>query len=167
MLIDEISRQSIGYNVTVRICVDNGEKSTGNKRNELLKAATSDYVWFIDADDMIMPGAIPAIFEGLKKTPDCLAINGIMTTNGKNLKQWFISKNNQYRSDLRNGKEVYLRWTNHITPIKREIAQQFEFPDKYDREDYDWSVLLRKSGLLKKEVKITVPVYHYQYKTNK
>ena len=39
--------------VEVVINRDNGEKSIGEKRNELLKEATGEYVCFVDDDDMV------------------------------------------------------------------------------------------------------------------
>lgn len=164
-LIDEIGNQRPEMNILS--FGDHGEKTTGYKRNALLKAAKSEYVWFVDADDMILPGSLNAILEALESNPDCLAINGYMTTNGKDKKDFFIAKDNPYKSEIRNGKEIYLRWTNHITPIRTKIAQKIKFPDKTFKEDYEWSVKLRESGLLETESIVDIPVYHYQFKTNK
>jgi glycosyltransferase involved in cell wall biosynthesis len=168
LLIMEIQSQcKIGQEVEVILMGDNGEKPTGTKRNELVALAKANYVWFVDADDMILPGAIEAILNAIESSPDCLAINGYMTTNGTNRVNWFISKDNPYQTAALNGRIVYLRWTNHITPIKTEIAKQIKFPDIYYKEDYEWSLKLKESGLLKTEVWVNIPVYHYNYKSKK
>lgn len=140
-----------------------GSKTTGQKRNELIDKAQGEYVWFIDDDDMIMPNAIKNILTALEQKPDALAINGIMTTNGKDRRIWYISKDNDYFTDYSSGQEIYYRSTNHITPIKKEIAKTIKFEDKSNFEDYAYCMELKKFNLIKTEVKIEEPVYHYRY----
>lgn len=140
-----------------------GIKTTGQKRNDLIRSAQGKYVWFIDDDDMIMPNAINNIIPALEQNPDALAINGIMTTNGNNLKYWYISKNFEYTADWSRGYEIYLRPTNHITPVKREIAKLIQFKDQSNFEDYEYCMELKRLGLIKTEVEIKEGVYHYRY----
>lgn len=140
-----------------------GSKTTGQKRNDLLNAAQGEYIWFIDDDDMIMPNAIHNVLTALEQKPDALAICGIMTTNGRDKKEWYISKDLEYTADYSKGYEVYLRPTNHITPTKKEIAKLIKFEDKSNFEDYTYCMELKKLGLIKTEVKINEPVYHYRY----
>lgn len=139
------------------------EVTTGEKRNALLKNAVGKYVWQIDDDDMILPGAIAAVMEGISKDVDVLAINGTMTTDGRNPEKWFIALGNPY--EKRNG--IYYRFPNHITPMKREIAAQVKFQHITIQEDYRWACDLRDSGLLKTEFVVTQPVYHYRFRTKK
>ena len=140
-----------------------GTKTTGQKRNDLINAAQGEYVWFIDDDDMIMPNALKNVLTALEQKPDALAINGIITTNGVDKKEWYISKDLEYIADWSKGYEVYLRPTNHITPTKREIAKLIKFEDKSNFEDYAYCMELKRLGLIKTEVKIDEPVYHYRY----
>jgi glycosyltransferase involved in cell wall biosynthesis len=140
-----------------------GTKTTGKKRNDLLNAAKGKYVWFVDDDDMILPNAINLVLAALEKEPDALAINGFMTTNGRDKRTWYISKDNPYITDYSSGQEVYLRSTNHITPIKREIAKSIKFEDKSNFEDYAFCMELKKFNLIKTEVEIKEPIYHYRY----
>lgn len=147
--------------VEIIINSDNREKTTGQKRNELLNKANGKYVWFIDDDDEIYPGAIKAVLEAAEKNPDCMAINGTMTTNGRNEERWFIAINNSY--EKRNG--VYYRYPNHITPIKRELAIKIKFPNKTLGEDYDYATQLKNAGYLKTEEIIKLPIYHYKYRS--
>jgi len=140
-----------------------GTKTTGQKRNDLIRSAQGEYVWFIDDDDMIMPNAIQNVLTALEQKPDALAINGIMTTNGTDKKEWYISKDLEYTADYSKGYEIYLRPTNHITPTKKEIAKLIQFEDKSNFEDYAYCMELKRLGLIKTEVKISEPVYHYRY----
>jgi glycosyltransferase involved in cell wall biosynthesis len=140
-----------------------GTKTTGAKRNDLLNSASGEYVWFIDDDDMILPNAIRLVLAGLEHNPDALAINGIITTNGADLKHWYISKEFEYTADWSKGYEIYLRPTNHITPIKKSIAKSIKFEDKSNFEDYAYCMELKKYGLIKTEFEIKEPIYHYRY----
>jgi glycosyltransferase involved in cell wall biosynthesis len=172
-LITELNKQIDMANAfgVVEIITDDapvGAKTTGQKRNDLINSAQGDYVWFIDDDDMIMPNAINNILPALELNPDALAINGIMTTDGNNMKQWYISKDFEYRADFTKGFEIYIRPTNHITPIKREIAKQVKFKNQSNFEDYEYCMELNNLGLVKTEVEIKEAVYHYRYiSTNK
>ena len=139
------------------------QTTAGEKRNALIAKAKGDYVWQVDDDDLIMTGAIAAIFKALETNPDCLAINGIMTTNGKNLERWKIAIGNPYEKV--NG--VYLRYPNHITPMKREIASQVKFQHITIQEDYKWATEIKNRGLLKTQVVVDIPVYHYRFRTKK
>lgn len=167
-LTSEINKQLNNCNLfnLVEIISDNapvGTKTTGQKRNDLINAAKGEYVWFIDDDDMIMPNAIQNVLTALEQKPDALAINGIMTTNGNDKKEWYISKDLEYTADWSKGYEIYLRPTNHITPTKRDIARLIKFEDKSNFEDYAYCMELKRLGLIKTEVEIKEPVYHYRY----
>lgn len=152
-------------NTDIEILTDNRGRnvSTDEKRNALLSRAIGDYVWFIDDDDMIYAGAIKAIMEGIESGADVLAINGWMTTDGKNPERWYISLYNSY--EKKNG--IYYRFPNHITPMKRDIAIQVKFPHQTYGEDYQWACALKESALLKIQFAVTQPVYLYRVRTNK
>lgn len=169
-LTNELNDQIIKENAVnvVEIISDNspvGEKTTGQKRNDLIKSAKGEYVWFIDDDDMIMQHAIKHVLNALKQKPDALAINGIITTDGRDMKRWYISKDYEYISDWTNGYEVFYRPTNHITPTKREIAQSIKYEDKSNFEDYAYCMELKRLGLIKTEIEIKELLYHYRYLT--
>lgn len=144
---------------------DPNRKTTGKKRNDLLQKAKGEYCWFVDDDDMIMANAIREILKGIEYNLDSFAINGIMTTDGADLKKWYIAKDNPYIADWSTGEEIYLRYPNHITPMKTDIARQIGFPDQSNFEDKEFADKLKASGLIKTEYKIETPVYHYQYST--
>lgn len=138
------------------IC-DNGQKSIGTKRNELLKAATGDYVVFVDDDDMISPFYVFGILNAVKdKEPDCVGIEGIVTLKNIGPKKFVHSIR---IADWHEKDEVYYRSPNHLNPIKREIALQCKFPDTNFGEDHDYSNQLKDK--LKTEVFIKGPIYYY------
>lgn len=142
---------------------DRGTITTGEKRNRLLQRATAKYFWFVDDDDMILRGAINAILIAAQTDCDVMAVNGIMTTEGQNERQWFIALGNPYEAAQLEGKEIYLRYPNHITPMKTELVKDIKFPDTSNFEDKAWADAVKASGRLKTETKIDIPIYHYRY----
>lgn len=141
--------------------------STGIKRNDLLKKSTGKYVWFVDDDDYIFPYAIADILKAAENNPDVIGINGIMTTDGRSQVDWEIRLGHPYKAVKRNGLEYYLRFPNHITPMKREHAIRVKFPDKKVFEDYEWAHALNEAGYLKTQIVIDKPIYHYRCRTRK
>jgi len=140
-----------------------GILTTGEKRNTLLQKADGKYFWFVDDDDRVLPGAMEAILKAAETDCDVMAINGMMTTEGRNEKQWFIALGNPYEARVVDGREIYLRYPNHITPMKTGLVRDIKFPNQSNFEDKAWADLVRASGRLKTETKIDIPVYHYRY----
>lgn len=142
--------------------------TTGTKRNRLIEQAKGKYIVFIDADDEVPDYYIEEILKGAESDCDCMAINGVITTNGQDEYKWYISKDNPYIDSVDNdGNKIYLRYPNHITPIKREIAIQVKFPDKFIQEDYEWATEIHKRELIQTEYTIDKPMYHYKFSTIK
>lgn len=159
-LVDQI-KDKIGV-VEVLVESDNGGVTTGAKRNKLLERAKGRYVCWVDDDDEIAPYYIEEILKAAEFDCDCIGISGYMTTNGANEIGWELSKYFQNDTTIRDGKPFYIRKTNHISPVKRELALQTMFPDKSNGEDKDYSD--RLNPLLKTEYKITMPdMYHYKF----
>lgn len=135
---------------------DNGEKSIGQKRNELLESSKGDYVVFIDDDDMISPFYVFGILQAIQSKPDCCGLEGIITQRNIGPKKFVHSLKYE---DWFEKDDIYYRCPNHLNPIKREIALDAKFPDKSWQEDKDFSERLK--GKLKTEVYISGPIYYY------
>jgi glycosyltransferase involved in cell wall biosynthesis len=151
-----VLRAQSNSNVEMLANSDNGIKSIGQKRNELLQAAKGDYVVFVDDDDMVSPFYTYGILEALKSNPDCCGIEGIITLKNIGPKKFIHSVQYQdwYEKD-----DIYYRCPNHLNPIKREIALDTMFTNKSWQEDKDFSEALK--GKLKTEVYIKGPIYFY------
>lgn len=143
--VEVITDSSMNYNI-------------GTKRNTLLSLASGKYVIFIDDDDMISDDYVAKILEACKSDCDCIGISGIISTNGRNERNWHISKDFQMWLERGN---VYYRTPNHISPVKRELALLAGFPEIAFGEDYEYS--MRLLPLLKTEVKIPGILYYYKY----
>lgn len=163
-LMDQIERCGLEKEIEILWFLDNREASVGYKRNFLLQSSQGEYINFIDDDDDIHDNYIHMIYEKLKKGPDCVSLIGVITTDNRLPKKFIHSI--KYTSYFeKNG--VYFRPPNHLNPIKRSIAIQFSFPDKYTGEDTDWAMMIAHSGLIKTEEEIKVPYYFYKYSSRK
>lgn len=139
------------------------EYNIGTKRNKLLGEAKGEFITFIDDDDHISDNYVSLILEACKSGADCIGINGTITTNGRDERQWFISK--EYGHWFTGSDGIYYRTPNHISPVKRELALQSGFPEITFGEDAEYS--RRLLPLLKTETIITQPIYKYLYVANK
>lgn len=156
-------------NIEIIIATDKQKISTGKKRNLLLSNSCGKYVCYVDDDDQVPAYYIEEMIIATASDCDAIGISGYMTTNNENPIKWYISKDHKYcRSTDESGNEIFLRYNNHLSPIKSEIVKQFQFPDKQFGEDYEMATMIHNSGLIKTEYKIErYPMYIYNFQTNK
>lgn len=137
---------------------DSGQKTVGQKRQELLEAATGDYIAFIDDDDEIAPDYISKILNAIETKPDCCSLTGELrwlNLGGKT--QRFEHSLDHDAWCQKDG--VFLRYPNHLNAVRRELALQVGFKDMRHGEDRDYSDRLKP--LLKTEAKIDGVLYYY------
>jgi hypothetical protein len=148
--------------VEVLVEIDNGQKTIGKKRNNLLEKSIGTFLAYIDDDDVPSVDYVSKILNALKEEPDCCGIEGIITTNGINPKKFIhsIKYTTWFQKD-----NIYYRCPNHINPIRRDLAIQIKFPEINKSEDRGFSLGILH--LLKKEVYISGPIYNYLYITRK
>lgn len=155
--------------VEILINKDNGEKSVGTKRNELLKKAVGDYICFIDDDDIVSDDYVAKIIKATETNPDTIGIHllhkedGILTGltyHSIKYDRWWDEKNKENPS-LKN----YYRNPNHLNPVKREYALQVGFPEINRGEDKWYSQNILK--YIKTEEYIESPIYEYLVRTYK
>lgn len=154
-----------GEKAEVHVLIDNRKMTIGWKRQKLLEMSAGEWVVYIDDDDKPSPEYVELILAAASLNPDadCMATQGVISTNGKDHRRWFIS--------LTHGKwhekdKVYYRTPNHISPVKRSIAIQAGFNVKMNNgEDADYS--MRIFPMLKKEAVIKQDIYHYKYSSKK
>lgn len=147
----------------VEVVIDNSmEYNIGTKRNKLLEKSKGEYIVFADDDDRLSLDYVRLILQAIQSGCDCIAINGVISTNGGDYRQWFISKEytHWYEENA-----VYYRTPNHISPVSRELALQAGFPEISNGEDHEYSK--RLYPLLRTEVKIEEPIYYYDFKNPK
>jgi hypothetical protein len=148
--------------INVRWLRDNGQNSTGFKRNALLQSSDADYTCFLDDDDDISDKYIKYLWDAANSGVDCASLTGIITFDGKGAKQFVHSiQYDRYFED----QHVYYRPPNHLNLIKRSIAQEFEFPDVTLSEDTPWAMQICNAKVLKTEFAIPEVIYYYKYVT--
>jgi hypothetical protein len=161
-----ISNSSSSENIEILIDDRDSKTSIGEKRNSLLNLAKKEFVAFIDDDDLVSEDYVDILLNAIQDYPDCVSLNGIITTDGTDEHKFIHSiKYNEY-SENKDLKEYY-RPPNHLNCIKSTIAKQVSFTDKSYGEDTDWALELCNRKLIKSESTINQFIYLYQYVKNK
>lgn len=153
----------MGEKVEIIVVEDNKQITTGEKRNLLLSLAKGRYISFVDCDDWVSQNYVDLILKAITSNVDTIGISGWITTNGADEIGWELSKDFEDRTISRNNHTFYERRTNHLSPVKKELALMAKFPNKSNAEDRDYSAALNK--FLKTEVKIPDLIYHYKFLT--
>ena len=144
-----------------------GQPSIGAKRNECIDQSTAEYISFFDSDDLPSSTYVKNNMDGISKGVDACSLRGVITWDGQNPEIFEHSiKYSEWKTNT-TGEIKYERNTNHLNVIKREIAQQFKFPETNFGEDHNWSQQLHGSGLIKTEHFIDEVIYNYCYTQNK
>jgi len=150
-------------NVEILVNCDEGQKTTGKKRNELIEQSKGKYFCFIDDDDYIAREYIPLILAAAETNPDVICFNGWMTTSNVNREDFEFNLDNPYAAINKDGKTIYLRFPNHLCPMKRELVKDFKFQDISFGEDYEWANRINEAKAFKTQALIPNYIYHYQY----
>jgi glycosyltransferase involved in cell wall biosynthesis len=161
-LFAELLKQAQGKEVEI-IADSNMTITTGAKRNNLIRLAKGEYVVFVDDDDTVSVDYVNSILTALESKPDAVGFKGWITTNGRNKMAWKISKDLPY---MQKG-NTYLRYNNHLSPMKKEIAEKIGYPDATFGEDFDFAKRLHEAKLIKTEVFIDKFLYNYNFVTKK
>lgn len=160
-LLDELDKQRAGKDVILIINSDNGEKTTGAKRNELIHAAVganAEYVAFVDDDDMVSPNYIDLNMQGIEMGFDCNSLMGRIYFNGKpgNPFHHSIIYDHWYQDS-----KMYYRNPNHLNCIRLEKIKDIPFRDQTIGEDGHFSIDIQQAGVLKTEFQIKEIIYYY------
>lgn len=142
--------------------IDDGRKTIGRKRNELLKKAVGRYVAFIDDDDLVANCYIDEIMKGIDKGKDSCSLKGTVSINNQKPKIFIHSI--KYNRWFEKG-GIYYRPPNHLNVIKRELALLAGFPDRNKFEDRVYSRHVKK--YIKSEFVINKTLYYYLYRSKK
>lgn len=156
-----------GYSKEVLLIVnmDNGEKTIGKKRNELVEQAVMkkcEYLAFVDDDDRVADNYVHLLMNAVVSKPDCCSLNGIITFDGK--RPQVFRHSIKYKSWYEQNHILY-RNPNHLNCVKTTLAAMCPFPEVNHGEDRKYSEMLQ--GLLKTEVEIKQTLYYYDFITHK
>lgn len=139
---------------------DDGELSVGEKRERLKKASRGKYVCYVDDDDHISKNYISSILEAAKQNSDAIGIRGIYSHDFRDKRKLICSMNYKQWAISESG--AVIRPTNHLNPVKRELALQAPFPSFYYGEDRFYTETLKH--LVKTETMAEGNLYWYDYR---
>jgi glycosyltransferase involved in cell wall biosynthesis len=156
----QVAAAGLEAEVEILDCRDNGEQTTGWKRNRLLERAQGEFVAFVDDDDTVSDDYVPRICRAIRSHPgiDCIGIRGVVSFRGGHPREFVHST--RY-SDYRSCDGVYQRPPYHLNPIRRSIAAQYQFADVYYSEDIDWARSMARDKVLRVECFIDSVLYYY------
>lgn len=146
----------------ILIDVDDGEKSIGRKRNDLLNKARGEYVCFIDDDDMVSDEYVLLVHQAVEGKPDVVSWWGEMSEDGV-VKGTFLHSLKREREIP--GNRIGTHRFMHLNPIRRECIGDIRFPEESFGEDQKWCERVWASGRVKTEVYIGGPHYFYRYQS--
>lgn len=156
----KLFKRKSSLNIEILTDIDNGVKSIGQKRNDLVARAQGKYCCFIDDDDQVSPAYFVEIEQALQSLPDCVGILGMFYRFNKPLKPFVHSADfNAYAED----EDGYYRPPNHLNPILTGFVKRIGFPTKSFGEDTDFAMRLCQAGLIQTEGKVRNIIYHYYY----
>lgn len=160
-LIAELQKQITEAKAIDRIQIitdtDEGNKTVGAKRNNVVNLAEGQYISFIDDDDMVTPIYVSSVLKALKSEPDVVELVGYIP----HYDLPFIHNLNCGGHFKKDG--IQYRTPNHLNTIKTRIAKQVPYKEISHGEDQDYSVRLWSSGLMKSEQLIGERMYVYQF----
>lgn len=138
----------------------------GQKRMEMLQSVNTDYVVFIDDDDWVTHNYVELVYNAIQSNPDVVGMRGLITIDNGRPENWIIStKYKEWASDVDGYK--YVRYPNHLSPIKREHALRAGFEAIRHAEDHKYSMRLKELGVLETQAFINEEIYTYKYITRK
>lgn len=159
-------RAGLGLSDKVRFIwdTDEGEKTTGAKRNRLIEAADSigcTHFAFFDDDDMPGEKYLANVFAAACSGMDTMELKGMYYEKGVPIKPFIHSiKYKEWYEDAQN----FYRCPNHLNLMKMETVRGIKFPDQVFGEDGQWSMALQAAGVLKTEWPTWGEILYHYYK---
>jgi hypothetical protein len=140
---------------------NDGSPSLPKIRQTMVSTVPSEYVSFVDDDDLVAPHYVREVVAALATRPDYVGFqvqcysDGVPTAvayHSLEFKRW------------RNLPHRYERDISHINPIRTVLARKADFRLAGKRaEDRAWADQLRQRRILRTQVVVPRILYHYLY----
>lgn len=141
---------------------NDGSPALPKIRQRMIESAPTEYVSFVDDDDLVSPYYVDAIVEALASQPDYVGFQVQCYSDGA---PTAVAYHSLEYSRWRNLPGRYERDISHINPIRTNLARRADFtlggPKR--AEDRIWADQLRRTRLLRRQVVIPRILYHYLY----
>lgn len=146
-----------GDQVEVLIELDDGESTSGSKRQKLLNASRGEYVTCVDDDDAVDPDYVSCLLSASNSKADVLTFCLGFHVDGRRTETW---KFGLYTNDRRRG----LMCVNHLCAWRREIATRVAWcPKLGNADDHLWFQPLYHSGAVRTQFHTDKVLYNYLY----
>lgn len=141
---------------------NNGQWPVGVIRQKLLDSLTTDYMSFVDDDDLVADFYAEEVDKAIRQRPDSVGWIAQCYSDGRRWKKAYHSL--QYRNwhgGRGKGTAGLYRDFSHTNVIRTDLAQQgrFDVTKPGEAEDLTWVQQLR--GKLVREVYVDRVMYHY------
>jgi len=140
---------------------NNGQPSISEIRDALLASAGTDYVSFVDDDDLVPEYYVAEIVKALDERPDHVGFKIKYTTNDEHGE--IVDHSLRWGKWGRTYDGQLYRDVTHIDPVKTDLAVRARFYSRRGRaEDRVWVKQVRQH--LATEVYIDKIMYHYLFR---
>lgn len=167
-LLSGLLPQVEGWSGSVRVVgwFNNGRPTLPEIRQRLIETTTTDYVSFVDDDDLVAPYFVDEVMTALEHRPDYV---GFQVQCYSDARPTAVSHHSLKYREWRNYSDHYVRDISHINPMRTSIARTADFRRARARraEDRAWVEQLRRGGRLQHEVFVPRIMYHYLYSTSR
>lgn len=135
-------------------------------RQRMVEAAGTDYVSFVDDDDLVTSDYVSEIVAALQSRPDYVGFQVQCYSDGAPIGIAYHSL--EFRR-WRNLAGRFERDISHLNPIRTDLALRADFSRTRPghAEDRAWADQLRRAKILKDQVVIPRILYHYLYSTSR
>ena len=147
--------------VKIALEVDDGEATVGGKRQKIINECSTEYLCFVDDDDLVDPNYLKSLLQALRDKPDCVTFKGIVTTDGKDPEPFRFSLHYPARIWNKDVQGTHMRTPNHLCPVRLELVKKVPYKDATSYEDTHWAIGIYP--LLHSQCHIDEPLYYYQY----
>lgn len=169
-LLDVLLPQLDAYGGDVRVLAwrNNGSPTLGEIRDGLVRAADSEYVSFVDDDDLVSPHYVARIVQAIDQHdgwPDHVGFQLEYTTDDDGAAgREIVDHSLRHRRWHRDSAGMLCRDLTHIDPIRRQIALQGTFVVRRPgrAEDRFWVKQVR--SWVATEAYVPEVLYHYQWR---
>jgi len=141
---------------------NNGEVPLTHIRQTLVVTAKTDYVCFIDDDDLVPDYYASDVMRALEYDPDY--VGWIVECAHPRRQSQLAYHSLQHGGWFQRDSKLY-RDYSHVNPIRTSIARRVDFrhTPRYRPEDRHWAAQLRRLRAARREVYIDRIMYHYLY----
>ena len=168
-LLAQLAEQPRSREVEILVSTDGGQRTKGEKRNDLVRQARGAYIAHIDDDDGVAPEYIDRVLSAIERTPgvDAVTIRGMRRAEGL---PDLVFDHRRESNPLSPSDAQGVAWHNpgHLCAVRIELARRWPFPHFSSCED--WIQRQNMATELRTTVKASETdeiLYHYAWEPRK